>query len=346
MHRFHPQANPIIVRELRTRMRGSRPYLILSIFLVLLALTGVGVYYLMLQQSRLGMVVLSPQIGQALFKGLAFVELLLIVVLAPALTSGAISGEREQLTYDMLLATPLHPGQVLWGKLIAALSYLLLLIVAAIPVFSVVLVFGGVDPAALVKAVALLLATTITFGAIGLCASTLFRRTAWATALSYGVVLLMIGVSLTLASVWGQVSSPPGQQPPPWLLYLNPFSALFAITSLAPPVDPAISFLGYTDPLSMLPFVGMLAQGVVAYGPNGAVVIPIYRATLLAYALLTVLLGWISAHTALPYQRWRPRWSDLVFFLLALGLIVVGYLTRTWWFVPVPDQMGIWPAMG
>ncbi len=342
MHRFHPQPNPIIVRELRTRMRGGRPYLILSLFLVLLALTGVGVYQLMLQQTRIGVAVLSPQVGQALFKGLAFVELLLIVVLAPALTSGAVSGEREQLTYDMLLATPLQPGQLLWGKLIAALSYLLLLIFAAVPVFSVMLIFGGVDPRSLVKAVILLFATTITFGAIGLCASTLFRRTVWATAVTYGVVLLVVGGSLTLASVWGQFSSPPGQQPPPYLLYLNPFSALFAITGLAPPIDPAMSFMGYADPLGALPFIGMLAQGVIAYGPNGAVVVPIYRATFLAYPLLTVLFGWLSAHLILPYKRWHPRWSDLVFLLLVLSLLAVGYITQEWWLIAAPVQPGGW----
>lgn len=345
MHRFHPQPNPIIVRELRTRMRGGRPYLILSLFLVLLALTGIGVYQLMLQQTRIGMVVLSPQVGQALFKGLAFVELLLIVGLAPALTSGAISGEREQLTYDMLLATPLQPGQLLWGKLIAALSYLLLLIFAAVPVFSVMLIFGGVDPRSLLKAVILLLFTTITFGAIGLCASTLFRRTIWATAASYGLVLLVLGGSLTLASVWGQFSSPPGQPPPPWLLYLNPFSALFAITSLAPPVDPAMSFMGYSDPLSALPFIGMLAQGVIAYGPNGTVVLPIYRATFLAYPVLTICLSWLSAHLILPYKRWQPRRSDILFLLLLVGVLAVGFLTREWWFVSAPNMGAeIWPA--
>jgi ABC-2 type transport system permease protein len=346
MHRFHPQPNPILLRELRTRMRGGRPYFILSIFLTLLALAGIGVYQLMLQQTRIGVAVLSPQVGQALFKGLTFVELLLIVVLAPALTSGAISGEREQLTYDMLLATPLQPGQVLWGKLIAALSYLLLLIFAAVPVFSVIFVFGGVDPLSLIKAVILLLFTTITFGAIGLCASSMFRRTVWATAASYGVILLVVGGSLTLASVWGQFSAAPGQ-PPPWLLYLNPFSALFAITSLAPPVDPALSFMGYADPLSALPFIGMLAQGVVGYGPTGTVIMPIYRATFLAYPLLTLLLGWLSAHLVLPYQRWRPRWSDLVLLLLIVGFVVVGYVTRGWWLVPAPSPgPGMWPAAG
>lgn len=336
--RLRPRLNPIIVREVRTRMRGGRPYVILTAFLVLLTLAGLGIYALMLQQVRFGAMLLSPQVGQALFKGLAFVELMLVVLLAPAMTSGAISGEREQLTYDMLVATPLRPGQILWGKLVAALSYLFLLIFASVPVFSVVLVFGGVELGALLKTVALLVAATVTFGAVGLFCSTLVPRTARATTLAYTLVLLLIGVPTMLASVWGQFSTPPGQMPPPPLLYLNPFASLLAVTTVAPTGDPSMPFFGYGDPLSMLPIVQIFAPGVVSFGPAGAVVVPLYRATLLLYALLTTLLCWLSAHLALPSRRWRPRWSDLGFALALGALLALTWISRGWWYVIPPPQ--------
>ncbi len=94
-----PQLNPFLVREARTRMRGVRPYLILTIFLLVLILTTFGIYQYMVSQARSGMVVLSSHIGQALFKGLAFTEMFFIVLVAPILTSSAISSERERLTY-------------------------------------------------------------------------------------------------------------------------------------------------------------------------------------------------------------------------------------------------------
>ncbi len=333
---WRPQLNPIIVREVRTRMRGVRPYAVLTIFLVLMALTGLGIYQLMVQQARFGGTLLSAQVGQALFKGLAFVELLLVVFLAPALTSGAVSGEREQLTYDMLMATPLRPAQILWGKLVAALSYLLLLIFAAVPVFSVVLVFGGVELAALLKALALLVAATVCFGAVGLFCSALVHKTARATAVAYTLTLLLVGVPLLLASVWGQVTNPPGQAVPPAVLYLQPFSALLSVTTIAPTGDPALPFFGYGDPFSGLPLLNIFAVGVVHYGPAGPVVLPIYRATLLAYGLLTVLLCWAATHLVLPNRRWRPRWSDLGFLLLIVILLLVVYDARSWWHVQPP----------
>ncbi|MGQ9926015.1 MAG: ABC transporter permease [Chloroflexaceae bacterium] len=334
-----PQINPIIVREARTHMRGARPYVVLTVFLALLALAGVGIFQLMVQQARSGGVLLSAQVGQGLFKGLAFVELLLVVFLAPAMTSGAISGEREGLTYDMLMATPLRPEQVLWGKLVAALSYLFVLIFAAVPVFSVVFVFGGVEPMALLKALALLIMTTIFFGTLGLFCSALLQRTTRATVVAYALVLLLLSVPLLLATVWEQFSIPPGQAPPPLLVYLQPFSALTAITTITPSADQAMSFFGYGDPLSGLPFLTLLWPGVIHYGPAGPVVVPVYRATLIFYGLLTVLLSWATAHLMWPGRRWRPRRSDLGFVLLLLIIGLAAYVSRDWWHV-VPPRMG------
>lgn len=338
---LRPTLNPIIVKELRTRMRGVRPYAILTAFLLLLALAGFGIYQMMLQQARFGGTLLSAQVGQALFRGLAFVELMLVVFLAPSMTSGAISGEREQLTYDMLIATPLRPAQILWGKLVAALSYLFLLIFAAVPVFSVILVFGGVELRALLKALALLVAATICFGAIGLFCSALMRRTARATTIAYTLVLLSIGVPILVASVWGQFTTPPGQQAPPWLLYLNPFSALLSITTIGVGggvVEPGMPMFGFGDPFGGMPFLALLGPGVVYYGPNGPVVIPLYRATLIGYALLTTLLCWASAHLVLPNRRWRPHWSDLGFAVTVAAILSLGYLARSWWYVLPPPQ--------
>ncbi|NTU84573.1 MAG: hypothetical protein HGA45_35285 [Chloroflexales bacterium] len=54
--------------------------------------------------------------------------------------------------------------------------------------------------------------------------------------------------------------------------------------------------------------------------------------------LLTALLCWASAHLVLPSRRWRPRWGDLGFALLVVGLLAGAYLLRWWWDVPPPKQ--------
>jgi ABC-type transport system involved in multi-copper enzyme maturation permease subunit len=334
-----PQFNPIIVRELRVRMRGARPYLVLTVFLLLLSLMGYGVIQLMVQQSRMGSVMLSAQVGQALFNILSFGVLALVVFLAPAMTSSAISGEREQMTYEMLLATPLQPARILRGKLLAALSYLFLLIFATLPIFSVVFMFGGVTVLALLNVLALLTLSALTFGTIGLFCSALFRRTARATIISYGLILIMLAATILPASFWPQFSNPPGQSvPPPWL-YLNPFSALVSMLVVVPSMNSGPFFAAAGDFLSALPLMYLFSNGVVHYGPMGAEVIPIYRASLLFFPLLTLLLYWFSVHLVLPFGRWRPRRADFGFLLALLALLALIWFSRDWWFVEPPPMV-------
>lgn len=335
VQRISLQPNPIVIKELRIRMRGIRPYAILTLFLVALVAAGYGMYQIMLRQALFGGSVLSFQVGQGLFSGLALCEICLIVFLAPAMTSGAISSEREQLTYEMLLATPLRPASILWGKLVAALSYLFLLIFAAIPVFSVVLMFGGIAPEDLLKVFALLLMTAITYGTIGLFCSSLLRRTSQATVISYSIILVLIGSTMMASSLWSYFSGPIWQPVPPEMLYLNPFSALISIAVITPDTGTDFFFMG---DVFGLPLLSQFTAGVVHYGPNGPVVLPIYRATLLFYLILTVALYWISTHLVLPRRRWIPRWSDVTFAVLLALLIGGTWLTRDWWRVLPPPS--------
>src|SRR5690606_21342955 len=102
--------NPIIVKELRSRMRGVRAFATLTGIRIFRAAASYILYQLALTSSRYSGLPVSPQIGQALFTGLVFLELLLVCAVTPSVTAGAISGEQEKLTYEMLMATPLRPA--------------------------------------------------------------------------------------------------------------------------------------------------------------------------------------------------------------------------------------------
>ena len=105
--------NPIIVKELRSRMRGARAFAVLTGTLLLLATVSYALYRIVLAATRYSSSPLSPQIGQSLFAGLAFLELMMVCFVTPAVTAGAISSEQEKLTYEMLLATPMRPASIL-----------------------------------------------------------------------------------------------------------------------------------------------------------------------------------------------------------------------------------------
>ena len=68
---------------------------------------------------------------------------LLVLFFVPALTAGAIAGERERQTLATLQVTMLRTRAILIGKVVSALVFLVLMIVAALPVLSVAYLLGG-----------------------------------------------------------------------------------------------------------------------------------------------------------------------------------------------------------
>jgi len=68
-----------------------------------------------------------------------------ILVLTPAYVGGAIAEERERGTLDLLFTSALLDREILLGKLVARITHLGGLLLAGLPIFSMMLVFGGVD---------------------------------------------------------------------------------------------------------------------------------------------------------------------------------------------------------
>jgi ABC-2 type transport system permease protein len=313
---LRPTANPIVVKELRSRMRGVRAFAILTGVLLLLAGVSYVFYRIVLATTIYSSTPVSPQIGHTLLVGLAVVELLMVCFITPAVTAGAISSEKERLTYEMLLATPLRPASILWGKLISALGYVFLLILAAVPMASLVFTFGGVTPLDMVKALIMLTATAVTLGVIGVTLSAWLGRTVRATVFSYGVVLgLLLGplLAFILVGVLRQ------RLPPAWILVPNPVSALFSALPLASAGGSPIGFVGGLG--------RVLAGGVGLDGPMGmaeALTRPLYHYTLALYATISLVLYVLATRLVRPTRRWHIGWRDVLVILgLFLGLAVL-----------------------
>ena len=291
----------VSTKELRGRMRGRRAFAVLTLYLILLALFSWAVYEFQRSAAAASMygsssyngigvpsVALSAQIGQALFSGLLMIETLLVAVLAPAFTSGAISLEREKQTLDLLIATPLSSLALVIGKLVSALAYVFVLILSSVPLAAIVFLFGGVGPEDLVRAYVLLTAVAIGFGAIGLFISALVRRTQVATVLTYVTVLaLTVGSAVLWVFLYSTSASTPtstvvrdanggattvistGARPPQQLVWLNPFVADLDLIC-------ATSTSGYDTACSIVstvtgkPYFGTSFGGGVDSCPAGA----------------------------------------------------------------------------
>ncbi len=176
--------NPVMVKELRGRMRGIRGFAIITVFLTLMSFFTMLLYLLRVPQ---GGVVVTGELGRLLFIGVLFIELMLIIFIVPALTAGAITSERERKTYDLLQTTLITKATFVVGKMQSALGYIVLLLLSAIPLQSIAFLFGGVSESELILALLVLAVSAVTLGAFGMFFSSITERTLSATVRSYTV---------------------------------------------------------------------------------------------------------------------------------------------------------------
>jgi hypothetical protein len=258
---------PMLGKELRSRTRGWLGPLLLTGYALALAAAVAGELWLTVGRAQQ----ITAAVGLQLFTLGAVTLVLLVAFIAPVLSAGGVSGERERRTYDLLFVTRASPGGIVLGKWLASVAYLLLLVVAALPALGVVFLVGGVPPATLAAVLAVAAGTALGYGALGLCLSALLRRTQAAVVASLILVFLLTFGTVVVASLavpggplyggpvpppgsfFGPVPAVPGASPaaPPWYLFLSPLAALGAVL---PPGGPG--------PAGQVPFVGALLAEV------------------------------------------------------------------------------------
>jgi ABC-2 type transport system permease protein len=215
-------SNPVALKELRSRMRGGRAFLLLTIYLFILSALVILVYFGFATASR---TYLAPEIrqnmGKSIFGVVVLMELFLVVFISPGLTAGAISSEREQQTFDLLRITLLPAKSIVFGKLLAALSFLFLLLLVAVPLQSIAFLFGGVTLEEFLIANLMLVISAFAYTTLGLFLSSLIKRTLAATILAYAAaILIMFALPFLIYSgsllAWVILSND-GQVSPAWI---------------------------------------------------------------------------------------------------------------------------------
>jgi ABC-type transport system involved in multi-copper enzyme maturation permease subunit len=200
--------NPVALKELRGRMRGPRAFIVMTGYLCL-----VGGFTSLLYMTTIAAAntttnqVNGGEIGRNLFAGVIAIELFLVTFIAPAFTAGAISGERERQTYDLLKTTLLPEAHFVMGKLFSALAYVFLLLLAAIPLQSLSFILGGTDLPDMVIALLTLFVTSVFLGTMGIYFSARLKRTLSASIATYGLALATVIGTIVLLGIFLGISS-------------------------------------------------------------------------------------------------------------------------------------------
>jgi len=276
-----PMLNPIVSKEFRSRMRSWKSPLAVSLYLGLLGLITAAFYWL--QQKNMLLNGFGPDVGPQIYVLLTTFQLLLLCFVTPAFTAGVINGEKERQTFDLLLCTRLSAASIVCSKLLAAISYMILLVLASLPIFGIVYFFGGVLLADIGRVFAVYLTTALTLGVVGIFCSALFRRTQVSMVVSYVVVFFMLLGTVVIASFMRGMQAGRGpDQYLPFIAYLNPLVALFSIfPTQGPGVDIINQFLrlGVSYPAAA---TGLLSPWQYNFIIDGVIVVILLTATIIS----------------------------------------------------------------
>lgn len=189
--------NPMVARIVESGSRRAphmyvrMAYLGLLVSLVLLGLLSGGGLEAAVDLGDLAIA------GSQVFRIVAYGQVIGVCLLAPLFMSGAIASEQSGKTYNILLTTPLSNVQIVLGSLLGRLFFVLALLLSGLPLFAVVLVFGGVRVSSVFVAFAVAGCTAVLVGSVAVLLSVL--RAAGRKA----VFVFVIAVAAYLAGIYG-----------------------------------------------------------------------------------------------------------------------------------------------
>jgi len=217
------QINPIIEKDLKTKMRGWKAPTLITFYLGFL---GFLIWVFFIDNIYSAYNYFDPRLMTDVFKTIASFQFGLIVLITPVLTATAISGEKERQTLDLLLCTDYSTFKIVIGKIVVSIAHVLLLITASLPILSTVFLFGGIGIIDMLRLFAFYLVTALLIASLGMLFSTIFRRSPVSIIVTYIMVLGLLYGTLILHGLYlilyqnftGQMP----QAPLYWVLYTSP----------------------------------------------------------------------------------------------------------------------------
>jgi ABC-type transport system involved in multi-copper enzyme maturation permease subunit len=284
-------------REVRTRMRSRQSLALVTVYMAVL---GSVLIVFLVKHSDPGSGQ-SPQVGSQLLQTLAITQLCLILLVTPASMAGAVSGERQQRTWDLLRVTRLTSFDIVWGKLLAGLSVNVFLLFASLPLLSSVFLFAPIGPQDVLYTYLVFVATVLLIAVISLFVSVLTWKPATSVIVSV-VLSIFLGVGLSLLILFLEA-----EQQGAGLTILN------QLGSLPPDMHPLTAWAHVAPMLALLSALPNGRGGTVLGGlgqVHHAFGLPWTISLWAAFCLLSLALSILLVALSSLLIRFGPPWLN------------------------------------
>lgn len=240
--------NPVLLKELKTKLRSRQSR---SVRMSIGAVVGIFVlfcyYQALVYLSRYG----DLDTRREWWTGGVVIQGIIIWLLCPALAANAVTQEKEQQTWEMLIFTLLSPLEILVGKLLSRLIPIIGILSAFFPLMFYCFATGGVTFYNYVVTYLIFACWILFLTTTSLFMSWAFRRTASAIAMGY-LVLFALSIGTAMVELILNRANPTMDSP---VIWLNPVRILIAMTSTTEPKAGSVLLFSTLTFLSITAFL-------------------------------------------------------------------------------------------
>ena len=194
-------ANPILRRELSTRLRS--PKALLAIALVAIISCGL----VLMRWPSEATIDLVSQGAVQVFQPVSYAIAIAIMMLIPAFPATAIVSERKRGTLTLLLNSPTKPLSIYLGKLFANVLLGILIFSVSLPAIFACYAMGGISISShILPLLCVLLGMAFQYSALGLWVSSRSQSTDAALRWTYGILLFLVVLSIGPSVLVGKLT--------------------------------------------------------------------------------------------------------------------------------------------
>ncbi len=253
---------PIFNRELVTVPRRSRLYIARATYVAALLLLMCTAWLLIAGTQVVRSVGDFARFGATLFQLLAPLQLALGLFFSAVLAASSVAQEKERRTLILLLLTNLTNSELVVGKLLASMLTVLVLLVAALPLFMLSTLLGGVAFDQIARVFEVTLIASLVSGSLGSTMALWREKTFQTLSLTLLVLVawLACGEALARGALGGTFCGVTASQ---WSVAISPWQALLVAGRPLIAADHSIPGIG--SPLNLYFIIaGLLAVALNA----------------------------------------------------------------------------------
>lgn len=220
---------PVFQRELVLAPRRPKLFLARTVYVIVLLILMCTAWLVVAGTQIIRNVGDMSRFGAVLFQILAPLQLAVAIFGSAMIAASAVAQEKDRRTLILLLMTRMTSTELVLGKLFASLLSIVAMLVAAVPVFMMIPLFGGVSFAQVFQAFLVTGAAVLAAGSLGSTLALWREKTFQTLAMTALALVAWVGVweALHLLAADRQLALWPIER---WATTLSPYAAIMATT--------------------------------------------------------------------------------------------------------------------